>query len=80
MARATPRQQASLGNTPVRRRIFWRACMALIGMILFGLSIADVPGSEDLALSLKAQEDRARIIYERGRLPHYTQTFDLSGL
>ena len=54
--------------------------MALIGMILFGSSIADTPGSDDLALSLKAQEDRARIIYERGRLPHYTQTFDLSGL
>jgi phosphate transport system substrate-binding protein len=42
--------------------------------------LADAPVPDDTAKSLQAQADRARVIYERGRRPHYTQTFDLSGL
>ena len=36
--------------------------------------------SKDTEDALRAQADRARVIYERGRQPHYTNKFDLSGL
>ena len=36
--------------------------------------------SEDTQKALRAQADRAGVIYERGREPHYTTHFDLSGL
>jgi phosphate transport system substrate-binding protein len=36
--------------------------------------------SKDTQDALRAQADRARVIYERGRQPHYTNAFDLSGL
>lgn len=39
-----------------------------------------VEQSEDTVKSLLAQKERARVVYERGRKPHYTQQFDLSQL
>ncbi len=39
-----------------------------------------VQSSHDLKQSLQAQAERARLIRDRGRKPHYTNTFDLSGL
>lgn len=36
--------------------------------------------SADVKQSLQAQEERARIIADRGKKPHYTQKFDLSAL
>jgi phosphate transport system substrate-binding protein len=44
------------------------------------VALADTQTPEDAAKSLNAQADRATVIYERGRRPHYTQTFDLSEL
>ncbi|HEV3089620.1 MAG TPA: substrate-binding domain-containing protein [Candidatus Elarobacter sp.] len=35
---------------------------------------------EDVKKSFQAQAERAGVVYERGRQPHYTQKFDLSGL
>lgn len=67
---------------PHRRRLtgFWRLLAAMITFIAFGQSVTKAQQSEDTIRSLKAQADRARVIYERGRTPHYTQKFDLSGL
>ena len=39
-----------------------------------------VQSQHDLKQSLQAQAERARIIRDRGRKPHYANTFDLSGL
>jgi len=36
--------------------------------------------SEDTKNALRAQADRAGVIYKRGRMAHYTQKFDLSGM
>ena len=36
--------------------------------------------SEDTKNALRAQADRAGVIYKRGRAAHYTKTFDLSGI
>jgi phosphate transport system substrate-binding protein len=36
--------------------------------------------SEDTRNALRAQADRAGVIYKRGRAAHYTKAFDLSGL
>src|SRR5438270_13405600 len=46
------------------------------------LTIAPAFGqqSQDTENALRAQSDRARVIYERGRQAHYTNKFDLSGL
>ena len=43
-------------------------------------SRAQTVSAEDAKKSLQAQEERAEVIYERGKSPHYTQKFDLSGL
>jgi phosphate transport system substrate-binding protein len=37
-------------------------------------------GATDAEKSLLAQAERVHVVYERGRKPHYTQQFDLSGL
>jgi phosphate transport system substrate-binding protein len=42
--------------------------------------LSDTPTSDDTAKSLQAQANRAKVIYERGRRPHYMQSFDLGGL
>jgi len=44
------------------------------------LALAEQPITDDTRKSLEAQADRAVVIYERGRKPHYTQQFDLSEL
>jgi len=36
--------------------------------------------SEDAKNAIRAQADRAGVIYKRGKMAHYTRTFDLSGL
>jgi len=36
--------------------------------------------SEDTKNALRAQADRAGVIYKRGKMAHYTQKFDLSGM
>ena len=36
--------------------------------------------SEDTKNALRAQADRAGVVYKRGRMAHYTNKFDLSGL
>ena len=41
---------------------------------------AQTASAEDSAKSLMAQAERAKVILERGRNPHYTRKFDLSGL
>lgn len=41
---------------------------------------AQAPPSADTLKSLQAQKERAQVVYERGRRPHYTQQFDLSQL
>jgi phosphate transport system substrate-binding protein len=43
-------------------------------------SRAQTVSAEDAKKSLQAQDERAEVIYERGKSPHYTQKFDLSGL
>src|ERR1700716_112727 len=43
-------------------------------------SRAQTVSAEDAKKSLQAQEERAEVIYERGKSPHHTQKFDLSGL
>jgi phosphate transport system substrate-binding protein len=43
-------------------------------------SIAQTASEEDSKKSMQAQAERAGVVYERGRQPHYTQKFDLSGL
>ena len=55
---------------------------AALAAVALALSTGTVPAqqSEDTEKALRAQADRARVIYERGRKPHYTNKFDLSGL
>jgi phosphate transport system substrate-binding protein len=36
--------------------------------------------SEDAKNAIRAQTDRAGVIYKRGKMAHYTRTFDLSGM
>jgi phosphate transport system substrate-binding protein len=36
--------------------------------------------SEDAKNAIRAQADRAGVIYKRGKMAHYTRTFDLSGM
>jgi phosphate transport system substrate-binding protein len=43
-------------------------------------SRAQTVSAEDAKKSLQAQDERAEVIYERGKSPHYTQKFDLSCL
>ena len=62
-------------NHPAFRTI---AYAALIALVFPSNSVAQT--SEDTRKSLQGQAERAGVIYERGRQPHYTQKFDLSGL
>ena len=41
---------------------------------------AQTASTEDSKKSFQAQSERAGVVFERGRQPHYTQKFDLSGL
>jgi phosphate transport system substrate-binding protein len=43
-------------------------------------SPAQTASAEDSKKSFQAQAERAGVVYERGKRPHYTQKFDLSGL
>jgi len=53
---------------------------ALAAAMAAGASSAQQAQSEDTEKALRAQADRARVVYERGRAAHYTQRFDLSAL
>lgn len=53
----------------------------VIGAALVSASaFAQVKPSVDSQKSFQAQAERAVVIHERGKRPHYTQKFDLSGL
>jgi phosphate transport system substrate-binding protein len=54
--------------------------VALGVLLAAGRLCAQQPQSEDTEQALRAQADRARVIYERGRTAHYTRKFDLSAL
>ena len=55
------------------------AALALGSSLLSGAVFAQQQ-SEDAKNALRAQADRARVIYERGKAAHYKDTFDLSGM
>jgi phosphate transport system substrate-binding protein len=54
------------------------SAMVLAAMLSAGSAAAQQ--SEDARNALRAQADRAGVIYKRGKMAHYTQKFDLSGL
>ena len=56
------------------------AMAALAAAMTVAASSAQQPQSEDTEKALRAQADRARVIYERGRTAHYDRKFDLSAL
>ena len=64
--------------------MFNRYCLVVAGAIAALLypvaALAQTASTEDSAKSLAAQADRAKVILERGRNPHYTKRFDLSEL
>jgi phosphate transport system substrate-binding protein len=47
---------------------------------LFPAFVTAQSQSEDAKNAIRAQADRAGVIYKRGKMAHYTRTFDLSGL
>jgi phosphate transport system substrate-binding protein len=57
------------------------ACAALVAgaMLAPGVSMAQQQ-SDDAKNAIRAQTDRAGVIYKRGKMAHYTRTFDLSGM
>jgi phosphate transport system substrate-binding protein len=55
------------------------ALVALAALIAPCLSIAQQQ-SEDAKNAIRAQADRALVIYKRGKMAHYTQKLDLSGM
>ena len=60
-----------------------RAAPALLlaaALLAPGIASSQATQSEDTKNALRAQADRAGVIYKRGRMAHYTQKFDLSGL
>ena len=60
-----------------------RVAAAALATFLAALAIGPVHAqqqSEDTQNALRAQADRARVIYERGKSAHYTEKFDLSGM
>ena len=52
----------------------------LAATILSPAAYGQVARDEDSAKSLMAQAERAKVVLERGRKPHYSQQFDLSKL
>lgn len=60
------------------KRLYWMA--GLVALSPATPALAQTAGEEDSAKSMQAQAERAKVITERGRRPHYTQKFDLSGL
>jgi phosphate transport system substrate-binding protein len=57
------------------------ATAALVaGVALTPLHAAAQQQSEDAKNAIRAQADRAGVIYKRGKMAHYTRTFDLSGM
>jgi phosphate transport system substrate-binding protein len=54
------------------------SAMVLAAMLSAGSAAAQQ--SEDAKNALRAQADRAGVIYKRGKMAHYTQKFDLSGM
>ena len=61
-----------------------RSIAAAIGALAAVLAACPSVGqqrqSEDTEKALRAQADRAGVIYQRGKAAHYTQKFDLSGM
>src|SRR5260370_9558380 len=56
------------------------ALVAFAIAVASGPSWAQQPQSADTEKALRAQADRARVVYEGGRGAHYSQKFDLSGM
>jgi phosphate transport system substrate-binding protein len=63
---------------PISARVIARA--AVIAISLASCAAMAQQQSEDAKNALRAQADRAGVIYKRGRMAHYTQKFDLSGM
>lgn len=56
------------------------AALALAALVSPVHSTAQTAPSEDSTKSFQAQAERAGVVYERGKRPHYTRTFDLRAL
>jgi phosphate transport system substrate-binding protein len=57
------------------------ASAALVaGVLLAPLAATAQQQSEDAKNAIRAQADRAGVIYKRGKMAHYTRSFDLSGM
>lgn len=54
--------------------------LAVATLLAPGYALAQPRQSADTESALRAQSDRAKVIYERGKKAHYTKKFDLSGL
>jgi phosphate transport system substrate-binding protein len=55
------------------------AVSAMAALAVSGGALAQQQ-SEDAKNAIRAQTDRAGVIYKRGKMAHYTRTFDLSGM
>jgi ABC-type phosphate transport system, periplasmic component len=53
---------------------------AAAGLALFTAASMAQQQSEDAKNAIRAQADRAGVIYKRGKMAHYTRAFDLSGM
>ena len=62
-----------------RRLAIAAAAVALGSTLLTGVALAQQQ-SEDAKNALRAQADRALVVYRRGKMAHYKDTFDLSGM
>src|ERR1700676_5554460 len=80
-----PRQRTRVmhfsgGDVNKANRSIAAAIVALAAVLAAGPSAAQQRQSEDTEKALRAQADRAGVIYQRGKAAHYTQKFDLSGM
>jgi phosphate transport system substrate-binding protein len=62
------------------RRFALAAGALVLGSIFLGGTVQAQQQSEDAKNALRAQADRALVIYKRGKMAHYKDTFDLSGM
>jgi phosphate transport system substrate-binding protein len=62
-----------------RRRTIAASVFALASALLAGAAFAQQQ-SDDAKNALRAQADRALVVYKRGKMAHYKDTFDLSGM
>src|SRR6202790_1262673 len=68
------------GDVNKATRSIAAAIVALAAVLAACPSVAQQRQSEDTEKALRAQADRAGVIYQRGKAAHYTQKFDLSGM